>query len=293
MTKRVVLLGVISALLLSGCGKSAATQVARPIALGSSATKPTTPTAPALTAATPKPTPTPELIEDEAGAELEEEETVAEPTPTPTPTPSAEAEEEEEEEEQPAEEEEEEEAPTVAGNAFVKSIGNGSLNSSHGVAVSGGSLYVVDNARTGLFGKFAAVRVYDIATGAYTKLSFENLAMMGAKNMPTTVTAVKVENGAIVASSPTLSYTFGIDGKLVSSDETTFGLTTQVTDPKTGDTFKLNGSKIDRIHAGTVIASFGDDVIGQGNAIAVGADGSLFVSDKTKGIVHQFAPAAE
>ncbi|MNS43951.1 hypothetical protein D3C72_763790 [compost metagenome] len=175
----------------------------------------------------------------------------------------------------------------------MKSIGNGSLNSSHGVAVSGEYLYVVDNARTGLFGKFAAVRQYEIATGAYTKLSFENLAMMGAKNMPTTVTAVKVESGAIIASSPTLSYTFDATGKLLSSDETTFGLTTQVVDPKTGDTFKLNGSQVDRIHGGTVIASFGSDVIGQGNAIAAGADGSIFVSDKSKGIVHQFAPAAE
>ena len=39
--------------------------------------------------------------------------------------------------------------------------------------------------------------------------------------------------------------------------------------------------------------SFGDDVIGTANAIAVGADGTIFVSDKTKGIVHQFAPAQD
>jgi hypothetical protein len=294
MTKRVVLLGVISALILSGCGKAAGTQVARPIALGNTA-KPTTPIAPALTRATPKPTPTPELVEDETDAEvIEEEETAAEPTPTPTPTPTpvADSDDEDEEEEQEDEEQEEEEA-TVKANEFVKSIGNGSLNSSHGVAVSGDHLFVVDNARTGLFGKFASVRRYEIASGDYTKLSFENIGNLGAKNMPTTVTAVKIKDGQVLAGNSAIVYTFGLDAKLVSTEEGAVSLTTQVTDPTTGDVFKLAGNEIQRLHAGKVLVSFGDDVIGEANAIAVGPDGSLFVSDKTKGIVHQFAPAAE
>jgi hypothetical protein len=105
--------------------------------------------------------------------------------------------------------------------------------------------------------------------------------------------AVRFDGENIVAGSSTTLYTFGLDGKLVTSAAGSLTVTTSVTDPKTGDTFKLNGSQVDRIHDGTVVVSFGDDVIGEAAAIAVGADGSIFVSDSAKAVVHQFAPATK
>lgn len=306
MTKRVILFGLIAAMLASGCGRQTPAETARPIALGA---KKAAVTAPAATQETAAPIDTSEVpYEDLAGEEpaTEAEEATDEeaateaaspsptptPTPTPSPTPSADEDEEEEEEASPSPTPTPTPAPTAKANKFVKSIGNGSLHTANGIAIADGKLYVVDNQRTGLLGKYASVRVYDVASGEYDKLSFENIAWGGAKNMPATVTRVKLSAGKVLAADETTTYAFDLaSADLIEKTEGTFPLVTEVKDPTTGDTFKLNGNKIDRLHDGEVVLSFGEDVLGGANAIAVSADGTLFVSEKTKGLVHQFAPA--
>lgn len=306
MTKRVILFGLISAMIVSGCGRQTPTDTARPIALGA---KKATVTAPAAVEST-QPTDISDVpYEDlsgedpatEADEATDEEEatTVASPSPTPTPTPTPSptpsADEDEDEEEaspSPTPTPTPTPSPTAKANKFVKSIGNGSLHAALGIAVDSGKLYVVDNARTGLLGKYASVRVYDVTSGEYDKVSFENIAWGGAKNMPTSVTRVKISAGKLLAADETTTYAFDLaTADLIEKTEATFPLVTEVKDPTTGDTFKINGSKIDRIHDGEVVLSFGSDLLGGANALAVTADGTLYVSESAKGLVHQFAPA--
>lgn len=311
MTKRVILFGLISAMIVSGCGRQTPAETARPIALGAKKAAVTTPAAVDATLPVDSSDLNDVPYEDlsgedpyatEADEATDEEEATPEaspspsptPTPTPSPTPSADEDEEDEEEASPSPSPTPTPTPvpTAKANKFVKSIGNGSLHTAHGIAVSNGKVYVVDNQRTGLLGKYASVRVYDVTSGEYENTSFENIAWGGAKNMPATVTRVKIASGKLMAADETTTYSYDLASTdLIEKTEGTFPLVTEVKDPVTGDTFKLNGNKIDRIHDGEVVLSFGEDVLGGGNAIAVTADGTLFVSEKTKGLVHQFAPA--
>ena len=171
---------------------------------------------------------------------------------------------------------------------FKVTIGDGSLHSANGLAVSGNSVFVVDNNRTGLLGKFAAVREYDIATGDF-KTSFENIGWGGAKNLPTSVTHVKLEDGNILAADGVKTWTFSGDGALVSTADTTFVDPQEVTDAKTGDVFRIHGGKIDRVHGGDVLLSFGGDELDTPLALAIDGDGNLYVSEKSKGVVIVFS----
>lgn len=285
MQKTTMTAAMVAAMLLSGCGRASMTQVARPTSTPAQAVIPSV--APLTEAA------------DEAPLTETLPELVASPTPTPTPTPTPAAEDDAEkeadetaDEEEEETEEEAEEAPQVSGNAYVKEIGKGSLNSANGLAVLADKIYVVDNARTGLFGKFAAVRVYEAASGDYTKLSFENLGLGGAKNLPTAVDRVKLAGTSIVAASATMTYTYDAEAKLQDSAEGTFALVTSAVDPKSGDTFKVAGDHIERFHGATKVVSFGEDQIGEAVSLAFGSDGALYVSDKGKKVVHHFAAAA-
>jgi hypothetical protein len=314
MTKRIVVLAAISAMLLSGCGRPSPASPAGPILLGGGKAVSSTVKAPvANNLEQTAPVESPSSFEDDSTAypdqtASESQEATSStlpsaspsilpsvlpstlpsvlpsatpsPTPTPTPTPSASA--------TPTPSP----SPTLAPNAFIKAIGSGSLDSANGLAVAAGKLYVVDNARTGLLGKFAAVRVYDVASGAYAKLDFENIGWSGAKNMPTSVTRVKLEDGNVLAANDTTTYVYKPDASLLEQRTATFALPTQVTDPVSGDIFRLNGNKIERVHAGSVVASFGSDVITQGTSIAVDENGDLFVSDNSKATVYEFGPAS-
>ncbi|MFP5504141.1 MAG: hypothetical protein ACLGIN_16775, partial [Candidatus Sericytochromatia bacterium] len=185
------------------------------------------------------------------------------------------------------------EAKLKAPHTHARVIGNGSLHTAQGFAIDNGQLFVLDNQRTGLLGKYAAVRVYDLASGDYLKRSIENIGWAGAKNMPATVNRIKIEGGQLFAADDTTTYVFSLtDDKLVEKREGTFANVTEVTNPKSDDVYKLNGNTIERIHDGEVKVAFGDDQLTQATAIAVDANGTLYVSDAS-GKVHVFSQPAD
>lgn len=322
MTKRVVLFSMISALLLAGCGKSSPADVARPVALGGNSAPIAQPIAPEMEAPAPvyeeypadgtypaewdaeeeEATPevaastAEEIAEAEAAAEAEAERLAEEEAER---LAEEEAEREAEEAERAAEEAAEE-AERAAAEAKLKAphthalvIGNGSLHTAQGFAIDNGQIFVLDNQRTGLLGKYAAVRVYDLASGDYLKRSIENIGWAGAKNMPATVNRIKIEGGQLFAADDTTTYVFSLtDDKLVEKREGTFANVTEVTNPKNDDVYKLNGNTIERIHDGEVKVAFGDDELTQATAIAVDAEGTLYVSDAS-GKVHVFTHPAD
>lgn len=325
MTKRVVLFSMISALLLAGCGKSSPAEVARPVALGQAAAAPTAPaydsqmpvyeeypaagtmpadgTVPAEWADEEEEA-TPEIAASTAeeiaaaeeaareAAELKAKEE-AEAAAKKAAEEAAEAAKKAAEEAERKAAEEAAAAKLKAPHTFTKSIGNGSLRSAQGLVLDGGKAYVLDNQRTGLLGKFAAVRAYDVASGDYLKLSIENIGWAGAKNMPATVSALKFENGQVLAADATTTYVFNLaDAAFVEKREATFANQTEVKHPVNGDTYRLAGSKIERVHNGTVTVSFGEGQLTQGTAIAIDADGTLYVAD-AKGLVHVFTTPAQ
>lgn len=305
MTKRVVLFSMISALLLAGCGKSTPAEVARPVPLGNTKAQPVAPTVdeaqapvyeeypsdgtlPAEWAATDEA----EEADEEAAASTEEE--IAEAEAAEEARKAAEeaarlAKEAEEAEREAAEKAEREaEAKLKKPHTFAKSFGNGSLHTAQGLLIDDGTLFVVDNQRTGLLGKFAAVRVYDIETGDFLKRSIENIGWVGAKNMPTSVDRIQFEDGRLLAADSTTTYVFSLtDDKLVEKREGSFDLPTKVTNPKNKDVYRIAGNKIERVHDGDVKVSFGEDQITTATSIAVDADGTLYVSD-IKGLVHVY-----
>lgn len=62
-------------------------------------------------------------------------------------------------------------------------------------------------------------------------------------------------------------------------------------DPRNGDVYALDQGRVLRFDsAGRYLASFGAGRIGQGSRIAVGADGSVYVSDAQDGEVYQYRP---
>lgn len=331
--KKVVLAGVVAAMLLTGCGKSTPTTAA-PIPLGdeSGATAPADtsaleeaapfeeqPAAPIDQLPADEPAPTDEApaadegadeaaaeeaakkaaeeaaaaakkAEEEAAAKKEAEEQAARDAKA-----KAEAEEaakrKAEERKKREEEEAREEAEKLERQTpkFSKAIGEGSLHSANGIAILDGILYVVDNARTGLFGKFAAVRSYDIATGDFQS-SIENIGWMGAKNLPTTVTRVKIAAGEITAADGAKSYTYTLDGTLMGTTDATFEMPTEVTTADGDDTYKLKDGHVVRYDDdGDKVCEFGEDELTEPVSIALDADGNIYVSEKSGAKVVVFS----
>lgn len=329
--KKVVLAGVVAAMLLTGCGKSAPTTAA-PIAFDDEPAA----TAPADTSALEEAAPADELpadlgaqlpadepatpdetadgADDEAAAEAEakkkaeeeaaaakkaEEEAAAKKEAEEQAARDAKAKEEAEEaaakkaEEKKKREEEEarEKAEKLERQTpkFSKAIGEGSLHSANGLAVLDGILYVIDNARTGLFGKFAAVRSYDVATGDFQS-SIENIGWMGAKNLPTTVTRVKIADGQVVAADGTTSYSYTLDGTLMGTTDATFELPTEVTTADGDDVYKIKDGHVVRYDDdGDKVCEFGEDELTEPVSIALDAKGNIYVSEKSGAKVVVFS----
>lgn len=176
---------------------------------------------------------------------------------------------------------------------FKKIIGNGSLHSANGIAIASGILYVVDNARQGLLGKFAAVRSYETATGDF-KSSFENIGWAGAKNLPTSVNRVKIADGKILAGDDAKTYTFSSDGSLLETADASFALVTEVDVPGSEDAWKIKSGKVVRVDGdGDVLLTLSADEIAAPVSVAVDADGNLYVSDATKHAVVVFTAPAD
>ncbi len=325
--KKLVLAGVVAAILLTGCGKNGPTTAARPIPLGDSteAIAPADPQnleaiAPVAdelpvtndpiaeppvdeTAASPDAvatTATAGDAEDEAAAKAKaeadakkkaEEDAAAAAAAEEAAKRDAEAAKEAEEaakrkeeaKKKKAEEEAQEKAEKLERQTpkFSKAIGEGSLHAANGLAILDGILYVVDNARQGLFGKFAAVRSYEIATGEFQS-SIENIGWVGAKNLPTSVTRVKIKDGSLIAADGTKSYTFSLDGALTNTEDTTFTMPTEATTADGDDTYKIKGGTIVRYDDDDdKVCEFGEDELTEPVSIALDAEGNIYVSEKS------------
>lgn len=64
-------------------------------------------------------------------------------------------------------------------------------------------------------------------------------------------------------------------------------------DPRNGDVYALDQTQVLRFDsAGKFLATFGAGHIGQGSSVAVGADGSVYVSDAQDGEVYQYRPGS-
>ena len=323
--KKLVLAGVVAAIMLTGCGKKTPTGVARPVPLGDSAIAPA-PTAPqnldeiapvegelptyedATTEPVDPATPNATEAEDEDAAEDEkaaeeaakkaEDEAAAKKAAEEAAKKAAEdakqaeeaAKRKKEEEEREAEEEAQEQAEKLARQTpkFSKAIGAGSLHSANGITIAGGILYVVDNARQGLLGKFAAIRSYDLATGDFQS-SIENIGWAGAKNLPTSVNRVKLDGGNLVAADGAKSYKFSLTGELLESVDATFPLPTEV-EADDDVTYRIKNGQIDRLDEdGDVVLSFGDDELDAPVSITLDEDGNIYVSESASAKVVVFS----
>lgn len=337
--KKLMLAGVVAAILLTGCGKNTPTGSARPIPLGDStqATAPADPqnleeaaplegelpssTEPAaalpvedVEPATSSDAPASAVADDAAAAEAakkaaeeaekkaaeeaaaklkaeEEAKKKAEEDAAAKKKAEEEAKKQAEEEKKRAEEEAAAKAEKLARQTpkFSKAIGEGSLHSANGLAILDGILYVVDNARQGLLGKFAAVRSYELATGEF-QASFENIGWAGAKNLPTSVSRVKIVDGSVVAADGAKSYTFSLDGTLTNTEDVTFTMPTQVTTPDGDDTYKIEDGQIVRYDDDDdKVVAFGDDELDAPVSITLDASGNIYVSDKSTARVVVFS----
>ena len=321
--KKLVLAGVVAAIMLSGCGKKTPTTTAAPVLLddgGDAAAAPLEtppqnleeayPAADELPAADlpPAETPTdeapatggdaeegdaeeaPELSAEEAAAKAAAEaaakkaaeEAAAKAAEEAAEREAEEAAEREAAKKKKAEEEAKKKAEKLAKMTpkFKKAIGEGSLHAAMGLAVSDGILYVVDNARQGLLGKFAAVRSYDLTTGDFLS-SFENIGWAGAKNMPTSVTRVKIVDGGVAAADGATTYKFDLTGGLLEQTTATFPLPTEV-EVDDDLSYRLEDGKIERLDEdGDDVLSFGEDELEDPISIAVDSAGNIYVSERS------------
>lgn len=79
----------------------------------------------------------------------------------------------------------------------------------------------------------------------------------------------------------------GTDG----SGPATIQLQDVAVDPRNGEIYALDQNQVLRFDtAGKFLARFGEGRIGQGRSVAVGSDGSVYVSDAADGEVYQFRP---
>ncbi|MEB3328920.1 MAG: hypothetical protein VKQ33_06775 [Candidatus Sericytochromatia bacterium] len=170
--------------------------------------------------------------------------------------------------------------------AFVRAIGEGGLHGALGLALDGANLFVVDNGRTGLLGKFASVRKYEIATGRFLK-SVEDIGLLGARNLPTSVDRVKVQGGRILAANPSSTWTFDNTGTLMTTTAGSFDVVTSVAVPGSTDSYRIHAGKLQRVKAdgdvrltlSTFDANGQEETIGNPVALAVDGVGTLFVTD--------------
>jgi hypothetical protein len=170
--------------------------------------------------------------------------------------------------------------------AFDRAIGQGGLHAALGFALDGANMLVVDNARTGLLGKFSSVRKYEIATGKFLS-SVEDVGLMGARNLPTTVDRVKVQGGKILAADASSTWTFDNTGILMTTVAGSFDVVKSVSVPGSTDRYRIHDGKLQRVEADGDVrltlsafeASGEDDAIGNPVALAIDASGTLFVTD--------------
>jgi hypothetical protein len=169
---------------------------------------------------------------------------------------------------------------------FDRAIGQGGLRGALGIALDGANMFVVDNARTGLLGKFSSVRKYEIATGKFLT-SVEDVGLMGARNLPTTVDRVKIQGGKILAADASSTWTFDNTGILMTTVAGSFDVVKSVAVPGSTDLYRIHDGKLQRVEADGDVrltlsnfeANGEDDAIGNPVALAIDAVGTLFVTD--------------
>ncbi|MEB3196269.1 MAG: hypothetical protein VKP62_03605 [Candidatus Sericytochromatia bacterium] len=163
---------------------------------------------------------------------------------------------------------------------YSRVIGEGGLYGAQALCISSGSIYVVDNARTGLLGPFAAIRKYDLATGEYAKLSFENLGLLGVKNLPVGIKAVKVENTKVITTDGTTQWTFDAGANLLKSEPGSFAPPAKLTLPGKTDSIVIKDGVLQRVEAdGDLVVTFGQKEVNKATALALDEAGNLYVCD--------------
>lgn len=169
---------------------------------------------------------------------------------------------------------------------FDRAIGQGGLYGALGIALDGANLFVVDNDRTGLLGKFSSVRKYEIATGKFLS-SMEDVGLLGARNLPTSVDRVKVQGGKVLAADKASTWTFDNTGILMTTVAGSFDLVTTVPVPGSTDSYRIASGKLQRVEAdgdvrltlSTFEAGGEEEAIGNPVALAIDSTGTLFVTD--------------
>ena len=153
--------------------------------------------------------------------------------------------------------------------------------------MDGTSIFVVDNQRSGFLGKYAAVRQYSLATGTFIR-SFENVGVLGFRNMPATVDRVQIVNQTVVAADAKKRYVFDINGKLLRTEDGSLPATGFVVNSKSGHLMRLAAKGLERVHQNEIIVSFGQDQVSQPRSVVQDAQGNLYVSDGATNQVHLF-----
>ena len=171
--------------------------------------------------------------------------------------------------------------------AYDKALVGSGLSAVQGLAIDGTSIFVVDNQRSGLLGKYAAVRQYSLATGTFTR-SFENVGVLGFRNMPLTVDRVQIVNQTVVAADATKRYVFDMNGKLLRTEDGSLPATSFVVNSKTGHMMRLAAKGLERVQQNEIVVSFGQDQVSQPRSVVQDAQGNLYVSDGATNQVHLF-----
>jgi chemotaxis protein histidine kinase CheA len=171
--------------------------------------------------------------------------------------------------------------------AYDKALIDSDLSAVQGLAMDGTSIFVVDNQRSGFLGKYAAVRQYSLATGTFIR-SFENVGVLGFRNMPATVDRVQIVNQTVVAADAKKRYVFDINGKLLRTEDGSLPATGFVVNSKSGHLMRLAAKGLERVHQNEIIVSFGQDQVSQPRSVVQDAQGNLYVSDGATNQVHLF-----
>lgn len=184
---------------------------------------------------------------------------------------------------------------------YQRAIGEGSLHSASGISVSTEKvgdeekdyLYVIDNARNGLlFGKYAAARKYEAASGQYMQMSFEDIGLGGTKNLPVTVTKVKVMNTKVIVADDINTWVFDAGANLLESRPGTFEMPAQIKLPNSEDHYKIADGKLQRTNAsGEVLVTFGDEYVTNPRSLALDSVGNLYVTGLHRGETGSDKPA--